>query len=97
MVMIDMEGMVFVMPKGERRSRKDILSSQIQTRREKISVLNDKISKYQSEIDMLQIQLDEIIQSENKALQEAQEKELLGILKKHNVSKDELLSLLKHG
>lgn len=85
------------MPKGERRSRKDILSSQIQTRREKISVLNDKISKYQSEIDMLQIQLDEIIQSENKALQEAQEKELLGILKKHNVSKDELLSLLKHG
>lgn len=95
--MIDMEGMVFVMPKGERRSRKDILSSQIQTRREKISVLNDKISKYQSEIDMLQIQLDEIIQSENKALQEAQEKELLGILKKHNVSKDELLSLLKHG
>ena len=83
------------MARGERRSRKDILSAQIQTKREKISGLNDKIIRYQSEIDMLQIQLDDIIQSENKALQEAADKELLRILKKHNVSKDKLLSLLK--
>ena len=83
------------MPRGERRSRKDILSSQIQAKREKISGLNDKISKYQAEIDMLQIQLDDVIHSENKALQEAADKELLRILKKHNVSKDELLSLLE--
>lgn len=84
------------MPKGERRSRKEILQGQIQSKREKIEMWNGKIIKLQNEIDVLQTALDDIIASESRAIQEAQDKELLGILKKHNVSKEQLLDMLQN-
>lgn len=82
------------MPKGQRRNRKDILSAQIEAKYERIEVLNGKVSQLQRELESLQDDLDSVIESENRAAQEAKDKELLSILKKHNVSKERLLDIL---
>lgn len=83
------------MPKGERRSRKEILSAQIQEKKERIAGFSDKIEQLETEIATLQTELDAITESEIRAAQEAQDRELLNILKQHDVSKDRLLDLLQ--
>lgn len=83
------------MPKGERRSRKVILESQIQVKQDRIDGLNNKITQLQSDIEELNAELTDIIQAENRAIEEANDKELLDILKKHNVSKERLLDMLQ--
>lgn len=83
------------MPKGERRSRKEILSAQITEKQEKIAVFSEKIQQLENEIATLQTELDVITESEIRAAQEAQDRELLNILKQHDMTKDRLLDLLQ--
>lgn len=83
------------MPKGERRSRKEILSAQIQEKQKKIATLGDRIQRLENDISTLQSELDAIIESEIRAEQDARDKELLNILKQYDVSKDRLLDLLQ--
>ena len=83
------------MPKGERRSRKEILSAQITEKQEKIAVFSEKIQQLESDITALQSEVDAITEAEIKAQQEAQDRELLNILKQHDMTKDRLLDLLQ--
>ena len=83
------------MPKGERRSRKEILSAQITEKKEKIAGFSEKIQQLESDITALQSEVDAITEAEIKAKQEAQDRELLNILKQHDMTKDRLLDLLQ--
>lgn len=83
------------MPKGTRRSRKAILSAQIIEKQRKIAVYGEKIQQLENDIVALQTEVDTITEAEIKAQQEAQDRELLRILKQHDVTKDRLLNLLQ--
>ena len=83
------------MPKGERRSRKEILSAQITEKQEKIAVFSEKIQQLESDITALQSEVEAITEAEIKAKQDAHDRELLNILKQHDMTKDRLLDLLQ--
>lgn len=82
------------MPRGERRSRKEILTSQIELKDQKIAEFNLKIERITKERSELQEELDTIIENEIKAEEEAREKELLDILKANGIDKEQLKALI---
>lgn len=82
------------MPRGERRSRKEILIAQIELKNQKIAEFNFKIERIAKERSELQEELDAIIENEIRAEEEARERELLDILKVNGITKEQLEALI---
>lgn len=82
------------MPRGERRSRKEILTAQIELKDQKIAEFNFKIERIAKERSELQEELDAIIENEIRAEEEARERELLDILKVNGITKEQLEALI---
>ena len=80
-----------------RRSRKEIISESISKIDAKIVECNSKIQKLSDEKESLQSELKSIIANEAKAKEEADFKELRRLIKKKNISIDELKSMLERG
>lgn len=77
-----------------RRSKKEVIV-------EKIEILNEKIAKYQSEIESLNAinaklkkELTEIQETENRAAEEAKTKEVLKFIKTNHISVDDLKEMI---
>lgn len=84
------------MPRGERRTKKEILIAQIESRDTKIDFFEAKIDKLTQEKVELQGQLDYLIETEARAKAEAKDKELLDILKRHNITKEQLENMINN-
>lgn len=84
------------MPRGERRTKKEILIAQIESKDAKIDFFEIKIDKLTQEKAELQGQLDYLIESEARAEAEAKDKELLDILKKYDITKEQLEYMINH-
>lgn len=82
------------MPRGERRSRKEVLATQIELKNQKIAEFNLKIERIAKERSELQEELDTIIENEIRAEEEARERELLDILKVNGINKEQLEALI---
>ena len=78
-----------------RRSRKEIISESISKIDAKIVECNSKIQKLSDEKESLQSELKSIIANEAKAKEEADFKELRRLIKKKNISIDELKSMIE--
>lgn len=83
-----------IMPRGERRSRKEVLAAQIELKNQKITEFNLKIERIAKERSELQEELDAIIENEIRAEEEAKERELLDILKVNGINKEQLEALI---
>lgn len=82
------------MPKGERRNKQDILISQINAKENKIEQYNHKIEKLKEEKNALTMQLQEMIEAQERAREEAENNELLQIIKKNGITKEQLMSII---
>ena len=80
-----------------RRSRKEIISESISKIDAKIVECNSKIQKLSDEKESLQSELKSIIANEAKAKEEADFKELRRLIKKKNISIDELKAMIESG
>ena len=80
-----------------RRSRKEIVLESITKIDAKIAECNSKIQKLNDEKEALQAELKSINANEAKAKEEADFKELKKLIKKKNISIDELKVMIENG
>ena len=80
-----------------RRSRKEIVLESISKIDAKIAECNSKIQKLSDEKEALQAELKSINANEAKAKEEADFKELKKLIKKKNISIDELKAMIENG
>lgn len=80
-----------------RRSRKEIVLESISKIDAKIAECNSKIQKLSDEKEALQAELKSINANEDKAKEEADFKELKKLIKKKNISIDELKAMIENG
>lgn len=80
-----------------RRSRKEIVLESISKIDAKIEECNSKIQKLSDEKEALQAELKSINANEAKAKEEADFKELKKLIKKKNISIDELKAMIENG
>jgi len=80
----------------ERRTKSKIIEDNIQKLDEKILGLQEKIKELTSTKNELQKQLDILLEEEARAKEEADIKELANLLKKKNMSIDDLKEILSN-
>ncbi len=81
--------------KRVRRSKKDVVLGDIAKIEQKISDYEAKIAKLNEDKENLEATLKEIASAEDKAKQEAEQKEMMALLKKKGMSLDDLKAMLE--
>lgn len=78
----------------ERRTKSQIITDDIKILEEKIAGLKEKIEEYNTKKAELESTLAEILEEEARAKEETDMKELIKLMKKKNVTVDELKNML---
>ncbi|MCC8065747.1 MAG: hypothetical protein LIO94_01400 [Clostridiales bacterium] len=80
----------------ERRSRKELIMAKMEALDEKITGYANKIAELTNQKEELQNELEIILDAEKKAEAEAQEKEMLKLIKAQKITVEELKQLLEN-
>ena len=78
----------------KRRNKKEVLISKIEMKNKKIASYKEKIDLINIEKEDLESQLNDFIKKELKEKEEAETKELMSFIKKNNITKEQIESLI---
>ena len=78
----------------KRRNKKEVLISKIEMKNKKIASYQEKIDLLNLEKEDLESQLNDFIQKELKEKEEAETKALMSFIKKNNITKEQIESLI---